>query len=516
MPCGRRLVSAESVATAVLALALSAFAPRALGQRSTTSSQANNEVLASATQLLRAGKYDDALRALASALSRSPNDVRLRTVEGIAYSMKGDQKTAVLAFRTALKLEPGYQPALRGEAQVLAKQQDPAAIPVLLQILQLDPSDATAREMLGVAQANAGDCPAAIGTLQHSDLAAEHAESALRFAGCLYAVGRFSDAAPVFAKVLAIRPDNADVRYDLALAQWHAGANKDAADTIAPLLERTSDTELLELGADIFEAAGDTPRAVALLRQAIVLDPKQTDAYVRFAELCMLHESYEAGVEMVSAGLTRMPQDPALFLARGMLYGGMAKYPQAEADFHSAEIFDRSHGTGSYGVGLIQAQANHPEQALSTARAGLKSHPENAQLHFLLARLLIEAGAQPGSASFVEATHSGEEAVRLDPKLVAARDLLAKIYTMSGQTKLAIEQCRAALALDPTDQNALYRLMRASREVGDTATAQALARQVAEMHQQTREGEKERLRYRIETAAGPNGTPGQSSAPASQ
>jgi tetratricopeptide (TPR) repeat protein len=221
----------------------------------------------------------------------------------------------------------------------------------------------------------------------------------------------------------------------------------------------------------------------------------------------MLHESYQAGVAMVSAGIARLPQSSSLYLARGMLYGGEGEYDKAEADFRAAEVFDPKHGTGAYGVGLVQAQRNDPAQALATTRSALRAHPEDPQLNFLLARLLIEGGEHPGSSAFEEATACAEKAVRLSPDLVAARNLLAKIYTLSGQTAQAIEQCRAALRIDPSDQTAMYRLLMASRKIGDSATAEALAKRLADEHQRARNDESNRLRYRVVEASGPSQPP---------
>jgi Flp pilus assembly protein TadD len=152
----------------------------------------------------------------------------------------------------------------------------------------------------------------------------------------------------------------------------------------------------------------------------------------------------------------------------------------------------------------VQAQRNDPVQALATTRAALRAHPEDPQLNFLLARLLIEGGEHPGSAAFAEATACAEKAVRLSPDLVSARNLLAKIYALSGRTAQAIEQCRAALRIDPADQTAMYRLLTASRKIGDSATAQELAKRVADEHQRARNDETNRLRYRIVEASGAN------------
>ena len=464
----------------------------------------NADALAAATAQIRQGRYNAAIATIQRALPAHPTDPKLPTVEGVAYSLQGDDTHALECFQQALKIAPGFPRALQAEASILSRRRDPAAIPVLQQILHEDPHDATAHEMLGLAQAQTGDCTSALREFAQAGPSLEaHAASLQHKAACLLQAKDFPGAISAFEHVHSLRPDDTANQYDLAVAQSESGDAKAAATTLAPLLERAPDLDTLLLAADVFEQVGDTPRAAGLLRQAIVADPARSNSYVRFAELCMTHESYQPGIDMVTAGIARQPHDSSLFLARGLLYGGMAQYDKAEADFHSAELYDPNHGTGAYAVGMIEAQRNDPTQALLTVRKALAAHPNDAQLHFLLGRLLVEKGAEPDSQTYAEATRSVQEAVRLEPNLVAARNLLAKIYLDTGKPALAIEQCRAALALDPTDGNALYRLMRSLRATGDTNAAQAVALQVAAQHQRAREEETGRLRYRIEEGSAP-------------
>ncbi|RRA48248.1 tetratricopeptide repeat protein [Acidipila sp. EB88] len=488
---------------AALAAALALPAPAA---------ELPDAALKSATALVHQGQYDAAIAELTRDTRQYPADPRFPTVQGVAYSLKGDTPHALTALHAALRITPGFPPALRAEAQILTSAHRPEAIPVLLQILKAAPGDNTAREMLALEQARANDCPAAIPNFRAlSDSLNTHPDSLTRYGGCLFSTGNYAEAATVFARAATLLPSNPGILYDQALSQAHVGQNKAALATLAPVLDSTTDLDTLTLASDTAEADGDTPQSVALLRRAIVLDPRLPDSYVRFAELCMLHESYQAGIDMVSSGLTRLPTSYSLFLARGMLYGGKGDYAHAEADFHSAELLDRQHGTASYGVGIIQAQADHPEQALATARAALQAHPEDPQLNFLVARLLADSGAKPGTPAFTEAKDAAAKAVRLSPGFLPGRNLLAKIDMLNSNPAAAVAQCRAALAIDPSDEAATYRLLLASRQVGDTATVRELAGRVAEQHQHAREDETRRLRYRIveagSTASAPPGAP---------
>jgi len=106
---------------------------------------------------------------------------------------------------------------------------------------------------------------------------------------------------------------SAEARYNLALAQMRAGQKKEAAETLKPLLS-SPDVDTALLASDVFEDLDDTPQAVSFMRRAIVLDPMRPDSYMRFAELCMLHDSYQTGIDMVSAGIARLPHDSGLYL----------------------------------------------------------------------------------------------------------------------------------------------------------------------------------------------------------
>jgi tetratricopeptide (TPR) repeat protein len=462
---------------------------------------------ASAAALIKSGHYNAAVSEARRALLIHPKDPGLWTIEGIAYAMQGKDEEALTALRTALRIAPDFVRALQAEAQILSRRHDPELVAVLKKILQLDPDDSTAREMLALEQARRGDCKAAdINFGQLSAQLSAHAESLGRFGACLFTEAEYAQSAAVFQQLQTLQPASAAARYDLALAQMRAGQKNEAAETLKPLLS-SPDVDTALLASDVFEDLGDTPQAVSLMRRAIVLDPMRADSYMRFAELCMLHDSYQTGIDMVSAGIARLPRESGLYLARGLLYGAIAQYDKAEADFRNAEQLDPTHGAGAYGVGLVQNQSDHPGEALATTRAALRNHPQDAQLNFLLARVLIEGGAAPGSPEFAEAARAAETAVRLKPDFLPPHDLLAKIDDMRGETTGVIEQSREALRIDPSDQAAMYRLMRAARKTGDTVAAQALLKQVAEEHEHARAEESQRLHYKIMESAGPEQQP---------
>jgi Flp pilus assembly protein TadD len=72
-------------------------------------------------------------------------------------------------------------------------------------------------------------------------------------------------------------------------------------------------------------------------------------------------------------------------------------------------------------------------------------------------------------------------AVKLDSKLVEARDLLSGAYYAGGHMQEAIEESRTALAQNPKDESAVYHLMLALRQTGHDEEARGLVQQLVQL-----------------------------------
>lgn len=354
---------------------------------------------------LRARDYDRALYIAQSALNKRPNDFRILTLEGVILALKGNPETALAAFNKALTIAPHYLEAMRGAAQLEYQLGDPRAKNLLKQTVIAAPHDETAHAMLGVIAQQENDCGTAANEFQDAGSVIWSDHQALEIYGyCLEQLKKPPQAVPIFARLLWLAPHNNDVRYDLAVVQLQAGDTKGTIDTLAPLLAGDiADTDVLSLASDAYEAAGDTPRAVALLRQAIVLKPTNSNNYLAFAALSFDHSSFQVGVDMLDAGLQRLPQDSSLYLARGMLYVQIDDFAKAQADFTRAERLNPGQSLGQYAQGLLELSKHNPDEALKVVRTELEKRPDDALLHYLLARVLHERGGEPGTTEFQEA-----------------------------------------------------------------------------------------------------------------
>jgi tetratricopeptide (TPR) repeat protein len=469
--------------------------------------QTATERVQSITSALRDREFSNALQLLQPALQTSPNNSQLWMLQGLAYAGEGDSKAALASYKRAIRISPDYLPALEGAAQIEYEAGDADAVSLLQHVLQLRPDESTSHAMLAVLAEKSGDCASAIEHYAASGPLLDSQPEALQGYGvCLLKLNRTDKAIAVFQRLVAARPDDPRWRRGLAAVQLAAGKPQDALATLRPLLDANSDVSTMRLAAAAYEADKDTPSAVKILRDAIVKDPLQIPPYVDFAEIAMDHQSFQAGVEMIDAGLKLQPNAAPLYLARGVLYVQLADFEKAEADFENAERLDPKQGMTAAAQGMLAEEQNQndPDRALATVRSKLARQPDDAFLCYLQAAILSQKSPETGSPEFQQGLDSAKRAVTLQPSLTAAHNVLAKYYLDSGQYALAANECRLVLERSPSDQSALYHLVMALRKTGGQAEIPDLLKRLAKARQDATRQEGERNRYKL--VAAPQGS----------
>ena len=468
-----------------------------------------DDAVRAVTAALRANQLQEALKLARAARAAAPRDPRLAVLEGMALTRLGREKEALFVLQGAVRIAPDYVPAVEAAADLEYRLGDPLVASHLQHLLSLRPGEPTAHAMLGALAWKRRDCNGAIEHFRQARAAIATQPDALReYGACLMRAKQPAEAAEVFRQWSALRPEERRARYALAAALTGAGRGHEAVAALEALANGAKqDAIALELTSEAQEAMGETPSAVETLRRAVLADPRNPDLYLDFAALAFTHQSFDVGIDMVNAGLTQLPDSGALYLARGVLYVQLGQYEKADADFEKAERLDPKRASGSAARSLSQIQQNNPGEALATVRAQLKSRPNDAFPHYVLAELLSRQGAQAGSAEFREALWAAREAVRLKPDFVLARDVLSRLYLENGETAKAIEQCRLALKDDPNDEIALYRLIRAlqSRGGAEAGEVPSLLERFKAVREENRERQAREGQYRLVEAEEPAG-----------
>jgi len=393
-------------------------------------------------------------------------------------------------------------PALEGAAELEYSAGSRRAAPLLDRIVQLHPENPTAHAMLGVLEYRRHDCGSAVRHFRAAKETISAQPAALaQFGTCLADLQQFEEALPVFQRVLDLQPADSRSRYNLAVIQLSAHHPQDAITTLRPLLEVSQpDADVLDLASSAYEQAGDTPTAVGLLRQAIVIDPKKVKYYVDFATISFAHQSFQVGVDIMNVGLKENPRSAPLYVARGVLYIQLGQYDRGEADFESANKIDPRQTSAAVAEGLAQVQQSNLEEALVTVRLQLKNHPQDAFLYYVEAQALFQQNGDPASSEFRQALEAAKRSVQLRTDFVLARDLLSSLYLKSGEVAQAIAHSRRALLENPSDQEALYHLIQALRKSKDKGIQDdlpALVKRLAVLREESRNSEAAENRYKL-------------------
>lgn len=453
---------------------------------------------------LRNDQYEDALKLLRPAVQQSPGDARLWTMQGVAYNGLGRATDALSSFQRAIKLAPNDIPALQGAAQIEFDQGNVAGIPVLEHLLKLRPDDLTGHGMVAILEYQQSNCVAALPHFEKAMPLFQSRPAALHaYAACLVKQKEFEKAAQVVQGSLALRPEDAHERRVLASIQLAAQHPAQAAATLEPLLNAKPDAQTLELASQAYEQSNETEKAVDALREAILRDPENVDLYVEFAVISEKHQSVQVGINVVNDGINLQPKEAALYFARGMLYVQLSEYQKAQDDFDTAYKLDPMQSLTAAAQGLTAVQQNNLGNALAGIQEKLRTRPGDPILLYMQADVLAQQDPEPGSAQFRTAVDSAKKAVALKPGLGPAHTVLAKLYMMANQYPQAASECRKALDDDPTDQTALYYLIRASGKTDQKDQIPGLLKQLALARQQAAIKKREENRFKlVETESG--------------
>ncbi|HZU11053.1 MAG TPA: tetratricopeptide repeat protein [Pseudacidobacterium sp.] len=427
--------------------------------------------------------FSAALHSANDALKAAPRDCRWLTVKGMALDNLGERQNALAFFQQAVNNCPRFLPALEGLAQIQYAQHSPQAAHTLETILTLRPDDETTHAMLAVLDWQKGDCQHAVEHFAKGGRQVDANPAAqTEYGFCLLQTGDTQHAEDVFQHLME-QSNSPQDRMRFAFAAWKNKDHTRALDALAPLISATApDAMALRLAAQIAEDKGDTPDAVKWLRQAIVADPKNAEGYLIFAGISYTHQSWPVGIDMLNAGLTQLPNDARLYLARGVLRVQLSQLDLAIADFESAHRLDPKLSLAEDAIGMMQSQKHQNAAALETFRNQAMQHKDDALLQYLYAEALSQQD-NTGPQQTAEAIAALRRAVAIEPDYRPAHDLLSMLYLRANDLPLAISHAERALQLDPNDDTAVYQELMAYRRLGKKEQVDALVARLKEIKQ---------------------------------
>jgi tetratricopeptide (TPR) repeat protein len=449
-----------------------------------------NEKLQRASQLLQAGKPDEAVSIYRELAAAFPAELSFRIDLAIAQYKAHRFHDAIEECNALLKRQPELFPAwLFLGASELELGEAASASVALKKAVDLNPGDRNARLMLadsmlfqeryGEATAQfeevssvMPDSPRVLFGLERSyealsvavsDRLERTAPSSPEF---LVLIGDFEMTRKQFARALQqyrqaldVRPSFPGVHESVALIYEKTG-HPDWA-----LLERQKRKQaVLECGSPSPECEF-AARHFREMTMTVASLPNEMYWQAR----AFLHLSQEA-----HARLLKLPPSRESYEAEARMDESSGQWPEAAAAWKEALKLSPGNARITQKLALASCHNNDCVSALPIVRDALLHDPSSTGLNFVYGVVLLGARDPRRALPYLEA------AVRLDGRLLDARAALGEAYLEAGESERAIPELESAIAQD-ADGSRHYQLARAYRAAGRQEQAATALREYREI-----------------------------------
>lgn len=471
--------------------------------------------------------------------------------EGVAAGASGRSNDAVAAYEAALRQDPDHVDALRllGLAEAGAGRSD-SALARLAKACALRPDGGANHHARHQVLLAAGNPDAAIAALAAAVACADAEPDWLIELGLLQERhGRLADAVATWRRAAVAFPDQAVSWWNLARVLEASGLADEHREALAALdrAARSSADSAFALGL-FLQTEGPAERAAGFYRIALEQDPEHRASGVNLGAVLLQRGETQAAIDVFTGIISRYPEWPEGWLARGSAHRIAGQLAAAEADQARAVELDPESFASRVQYAITLERSGRLLEAEAQLHAAISLQPNEREAHFVLGNVLrarqlydeaeaaywraIELGGAQGDTDallnlssmqhrqgrFPEAVAVLEELLRLKPDYpealgnlgVVYRDMgrakeaeahlkrvlelrpdmagahinLANLYGASGRNTEAEAAARAALALEPDNTDALVNLGNALQARGRIPEFVAITRRILELKPQ--------------------------------
>jgi tetratricopeptide (TPR) repeat protein len=349
-------------------------------------------ILQMAQRQFDTGDLDQADKSLSEAMALDPENARLFVLAGRVCLERGQLERGYLLLEKAIGFDSKLPEAHYYQGLVLQRwQRYPAALEQYHQAYVLSPDNVAF--LLAEAEMDVTiDQPETALRILSEKLTYFDQCSGLRVAvGHLHLMAkRYDKAAEYFRQALLLRPDDAQIAEDLALAQVAAGQTTAGIETLRKLLAvpATAGRRDLQrtLGAALVEA-GQLIEAHELYMKLTQTDPSDGAAWLQLSEVCWTQEDTAGALLAATRTIALLPREPSAYLVAGLVYQQRGQLDEALTNFDRAAALSPQSARPVILRGLTLERAGLTADAAKAYAEALRRQPEDPRAKQLLARM---------------------------------------------------------------------------------------------------------------------------------
>jgi tetratricopeptide (TPR) repeat protein len=424
----------------------------------------------------RGGAIDDSIQHYERALSLAPRSYSGHYDLALAYLKEHKLQAARTQLELAVSLDPGRADAAYDLGMVLIEMGDPSeALIQLRRARALDPQHPDVSFNIVRAQLESG---------RVNEARTEARESAKRFGSdfqWIAAVGQLflekgqpKDAVSYLLQARHMRPADAEIRHQLAVAYLESGQANEVLNTIAK--PETSDDYYLRASA--YYIAHRFPEADQESELAIEMAPESPPILVLRTRLLQRAGEQDEALVMAQKAITLAPNWDEPYYLAGVSYYFIRRYEQAEEKLARAVELNPKSSRALFLQSIALANLGKVDDAERCLRRAIALQPHDARLHCHLGILLARSNEN------AQAEDSFRKAIKIKPDYGLAHYELAKLWVSSKQLRPAAQEFEQAVKDDPGLSAAYYQLARVYAKLGETEKSQHSLAEFERLYQQ--------------------------------
>ncbi len=465
-------------------------------------SGAQNPALDQGVQLIREGRFEEALLRLEEAHRVAPRDPAIENLLGITETKLGHVDEADSHYRNAIRLDPSQAAPHRNLGFNLLTAKDYArAEPELREASRLNPQDPFAHYYLLLLALATGRDAEALNEASHAgrlvendpETSAELAEAEIRLGhgdeagseverletssqlasareygiAVLFARhGFYAEAVRCFRHIASEQPSWQN-RYNLALALLYDNQPAEASSLLSALhAEQPANADILMYLGSAFEMQQKIPEALEAYRAALAADPSNPDRTLDYTRVLMDADRYDEAIQVVQSGLGKTAETPPLQLRLGAIEMVKGNYSAARDAFHAALAADPDLDVAWVGLAETYAREDNDSEAIRILESAREKRPGRYLLEYYFGLLAARLGRVP------EAVIALENAAKLQPLSPDPFFQLGKLYAEQQNWLKARQALEHVTELNPQFAPAHYQLSRVYAHLGMDARAE--------------------------------------------
>jgi tetratricopeptide (TPR) repeat protein len=392
-------------------------------------SEEEQRYLRSVLPLIQERKWTDAESKFKEGLSQFPRSALLANALGMVYQQEGNEDAAARQFEQALEWLPSFTAARIHLAAVYGKQGSCAKASDLYRAAAEATADAGALTEIGI---GLGECQA------------------------------YADAARVLEKAHGIDPTSVSTTWNMALAEFKAGAFEQtliSLDALPRGTEREQPDVLYLRGKAMQELK--RPEASGILAQACRAKPQED--YCDDAAILLMHEDrLQQAAELLETELRSQQPTAAALSTLGLIQFQLGRYHEAIDSYTRAIHCDPALAAPREGLGFLLYMTGDLEGARTTVEEALKRSGVHFYVPYLHALILWRISHRFGP----DALKSIAASLQRNPGFAPAYFLRGKIRLDGNNLDSALSDFQKAATLDANYALPWYKMAQVYRRQG--------------------------------------------------